>query len=367
MDELNTALSAQAEMSDADFMKQDFTAPQAEEAQESHTETDEGTEHEGEEAEQEFDEAEAEGSTDEAEDTDTGTSEELDESGEALDDVVPDVVDSADKDDKAVVSEFEKKILAPFRANGRDVTVANAEEAIQLMQMGANYHKKMTGLKKHQKQIKMLENNDLLDEGKLSFAIDLMKKDKGAIAKLLKEANIDPLDLDESSTDYVPNDHSVSDNVLSLNEVLDDIRETPSFNETIDVVSKRWDESSRQALVSNPKHIKVINDMIGSGAFKHITDVVEQQQMLGKLAGMSDLKAFEHVAAVLYPIGKPTEAKPVGDVAYKPPVKKNEDPALQKKKQALSSNPRRPQSTVKPASDLSDLSDEDFMKAMTGK
>lgn len=50
--------------------------------------------------------------------------------------------------------------------------VNSVDEAIQLMQMGANYTRKMQELQPHRKTLLMLENNGLLDEGKLSFLID---------------------------------------------------------------------------------------------------------------------------------------------------------------------------------------------------
>lgn len=91
-----------------------------------------------------------------------------------------------------------EQITAPFKANGREMKVESPEEAVRLMQQGANYVKKMQALKPHLKMVRMLENNGLLDEGRLNFLIDVSRKDPGAIKKLLKDANIDPMDLDLS-------------------------------------------------------------------------------------------------------------------------------------------------------------------------
>src|SRR5690606_38757650 len=95
-------------------------------------------------------------------------------------------------DHKAIVD----KLFAPFKANGKEMVVDNVDDAVALMQMGANYNKKMAALKPNLKLLKLLENNNLLSEEKIGFLIDLDKKNPAAIGKLLKDSGIDPLDVD---------------------------------------------------------------------------------------------------------------------------------------------------------------------------
>ena len=112
---------------------------------------------------------------------------------------------------------FHDKMMAPFVANGKTIQLQSVDEAIQLMQMGANYTRKMQSIAPHRKVLMMLENNGLLDEGKLSRLIDLDKKNPEAIRALVKEAGIDPLDIDvESDSTYVPGDHVVSDEAMAF-------------------------------------------------------------------------------------------------------------------------------------------------------
>ena len=80
------------------------------------------------------------------------------------------------------------RLVAPFKANGREITVKSVDDAIALMQMGANYNKKMSALKPNLKLMKLLENNGLLDETKIGFLIDLEKKNPDAINKLIKDS-----------------------------------------------------------------------------------------------------------------------------------------------------------------------------------
>ena len=81
---------------------------------------------------------------------------------------------------------FYKEVMTPFKANGKLIELRNPAEAVQLMQMGANYTRKMQAIQQHRKVLTMLENNGLLDEGKLSFLIDIEKKNPDAIQKLVK-------------------------------------------------------------------------------------------------------------------------------------------------------------------------------------
>lgn len=306
---------------------------------------------------------------DDTEEEEAPAEEEIGESGDySEEDTSPEEgsEDSIDPDEgndpSADISGFEQKVTAPFKANGKMMQVHSAEDAIKLMQMGANYNKKMSGMKDNLKRIKMLEQHGLLDDDKLSYLIDLSKKDKGAINKLLKDAEIDPLDLDEDSTEYSPNTYTVDDNQMLLDEVISDLRETPSFSDTVDIVSNKWDKTSRDEISKNPNYLRVINDHVGSGVYGKITEVVEQQRMLGNLVGLSDIQAYEMVGAQLYPIQQPTEVAPLGNLEVKQPKSKKENPALQRKKKGLSGvRSRKPNNVVE--DDLSDLSDDDFLKA----
>ena len=85
---------------------------------------------------------------------------------------------TATKEDTPETTEFDyesayKKVSEPFKANGIDMQVKDPQDIVRLMQMGANYQKKMAQLKPNLKLIKMLEKNELLDEVKLHNLIDL--------------------------------------------------------------------------------------------------------------------------------------------------------------------------------------------------
>lgn len=70
-------------------------------------------------------------------------------------------------------AEYKRLIGTPIKANGKEITIDSVDDAIKFIQMGANYYKKVEQLKPAQKIVSMLEKAQLLDESKLSFAIDL--------------------------------------------------------------------------------------------------------------------------------------------------------------------------------------------------
>ena len=177
--------------------------------------------------------------------------------------------------------DFFEKITAPFKASGRQMQVKTPEEAIALMQRGADYTKKMQSLKPSLKLMKMLENNGLLDETKLSHFIDLDKKDPAAIAKFLKDKEIDPLDLDMSEeTQYKPTNHAVSDDQMRFNEVLEDVQSTPFGKETVQIIDKQWDKVSQGRVFKEPKILELINTHRETGIYDQVVSEVERLKLL---------------------------------------------------------------------------------------
>lgn len=256
----------------------------------------------------------------------------------------PESVDEADKpSDKEVDIDVEPDykqeyhdLLAPFKANGKMMQVENISDARTLMQMGANYNKKMAGLKPSLKIVRMLENHDLLDEAKINRLIDLDKKDPDAIKQLLKDSKLDVLEFDpEKDTNYKPNTYTVDDKEVEFDSILKDIRETESGGTTLNIISNKWDKSSQQALFNSPDIIPVINEHVASGIYEKVMAEVEKEKMLGRLAGLSDLEAYKVTGDALNAAGKFNKStKPSMSKTTKQTVV---DPKLKDKKRAASS------------------------------
>jgi hypothetical protein len=268
-------------------------------------------------------------------------------------------------------SEYER-LLAPFKANGRDIKVNSVDEAITLMQMGANYNKKMAALKPNLKLMKLLENNGLLSEEKIGFLIDLEKKNPAAINKLVKDSGIDPMDLDaEKASAYRQTAYTVDDREIELDTVLDELQDSPAYTRTLDIVSTKWDAASKQVIAGTPQLLKVINDHVSSGIYDLISKEVENERMFGRLNGLSDIEAYRRIGDALHAKGafnsllqgsSPNQGQQQPKTVVVPPKPKaNEDKLKEKRRAASSTKPAAPTTTPKDFDPLA-LSDEEFSK-----
>ena len=282
-----------------------------------------------------------------------------------------DTTDNVDESSEIDYKTEYDELFKPFKANGRDMQIESIEEARTLMQMGANYNKKMAALKPNLKLMKLLENNDLLDQNKLSFLIDLNKKDPEAIKKFIADSGIDPLDIDTNQkANYQPKAYNVSDAEIELDSVLADIKDTATFSRTMDIIGNKWDEASQGAVVKEPELIRVINEQVDSGLYDRIMSAVERERVLGKLNGLSDIQAYYQVGQQI--TAKEAQAKqPSQSISKSQPNIVNKatntvDPKLASRKKAASSTKSAPRAKQEDFNPLS-MSDEEFSKLVAAK
>lgn len=234
-----------------------------------------------------------------------------------------------------------QQIMGPIKANGREIQLNSPEEAVRLIQQGANYTKKMQALAPNLKLMRMLENQGLLDENKLSFLIDLDRKDPQAITKLLKDSQIDPLDLDMSQEPaYKPGNHQVSDQEMAFHSTLEDVTSTPTGAETIALINTQWDQASKEAIFKEPQIMKVINDHRASGIYAKIADEVERQRMMGTLEALPFIHAYKQVGDQLHAAG---QLAPQGQAAQPDP---NRNPNPQPEQRVIERRPAAPKPQV---------------------
>ena len=310
-------------------------------------------------------------------DTPENTSEKTDtvtETSDSEDTEEGDFDDESEKKDKPTTSELNyeeeyRKVFAPFKANGKDVQVTSADEAIQLMQMGANYNKKMAALKPNLKVLKLLETHGLLDESELNFLIDLKEKNPQAIMKLVKDSGIDPLEMDvDKAEGYKPNVRGVNEKEMALDEVIEELKDSPGYDRTITVVGNQWDQASKQVIAANPQVLKVINGHVETGVFDIIVKELDRQRMLGGLTGLSDIEAYRQIGDAIQAKGgfdhlgrqSTKTPNPASNVTPKP--RKEDDPKLRDKKLAASSPKGKPAPSKQTDFNPLSLSDEEFSK-----
>ena len=182
-----------------------------------------------------------------------------------------------------------KNIFKPFKANGKDITPRTVEDVVQLMQMGANYTKKMQLMAPLKKAAESLSRADIKEED-LNFLIDVHKGDKEAIKKLLTKHNVDPMELDLDSTNYVPKNNIVSDEDVEYSNILDDIRDSlPKIQE---IMTNTWDTRSKEALLKDPNLMRALHEEIAMGRFDNVQAQLEIEKTFGRYKGKSDVEAY---------------------------------------------------------------------------
>lgn len=180
-------------------------------------------------------------------------------------------------------------IFKPFKANGKTITPRNAEDVISLMQMGANYTKKMQLMAPMKRAVESL-NKAGINEEELNFLIDIHNGDKEAIKNLLKKNEIDPIDLDMEDTKYVPKNNIASDADVEFSETLMEIESSlPKIQE---ILNKTWDTKSKQLILKDPHLMKALHEEIEMGRFDEVQQRLEIEKTFGRYKGVSDIEAY---------------------------------------------------------------------------
>ena len=183
--------------------------------------------------------------------------------------------------DPQVMEDTYKQIFAPFKAAGKEFQVRNINEAISLMQKGVDYTRKQQALKPRLMEMRALEEQGMLGSN-LNYAIDLFKGNPQAIAKLIKEKNIDINQIvpqqttnefgetvTQPETPYTPNDYSVSAEKYALSEVLDDLKASNKMQTVMDAL-KGFDQDSLTEFAKEPKYLHALSNLIDTGAYADI-------------------------------------------------------------------------------------------------
>jgi hypothetical protein len=272
-----------------------------------------------------------------------------------------------------------KEAMAPLKANGKTIEIQSMDELRQLASMGANFTRKMQDIAPHRKILAMLENNGLLDEAKLSFFIDLDKKNPEALKKLIKDSGVDPLDIDVSSEPaYQAGNHAVSDSEIAFRAVLEDLQSTPTGQETISLINSSWDQASKEELWKAPEVMATIQQQRENGIYDTISAEINRQAMLGKIpAGTPFIQAYLSVGNELNtrgvftnlnaPNNKGVQNAPTQTIASvnAPVATRVVAPKPQVTNGAAANaaaSTRQTQKRVLPVVNLQSMSDDDFLK-----
>lgn len=312
--------------------------------------------------ESDFDDEETNDSDDETEqDSEDDTDEPSDESDPAEE---ADEADTTDTDGIDYKAEYER-LLAPFKANNTELSVSSVDDAITLMQRGANYTAKMQQLAPARRTMQMLENNGLLDENRLNMLIDINSGNVEAIKALIKEKGIDFDSVDGryddgEKTTYTPNDYRVTESEVALTDTLKEIRTLPHYDQVISTVNNVWDAQSKNAVRANPSLLSELRQHMETGLYQEASTVLQRERMLNKVpANVSDADAYFYIADSLVKAKQEAAAANQAPKSQTPVAEKQRDT---KRKKAAPTKQKRAPKQSQIGEDIWKMSDEEFMK-----
>ena len=284
------------------------------------------------------------------------------------------------KSEAAQVDQYKslyEKVMAPFKASGKTIQLKDPEEALELIKKGVDYTRKTMEIAADRKFLVMLEKNQLKDEAKLSFLIDLANKNPAAITKLITDSGVDPLDIDTSApSNYSPGNHSVSDDEIRFTETLTEVNSTPEGQQVVQRIFSGWDQASQGHMWKEPEAMRVLLAQKQSGVFDIVEGEVERRRLLGQIpATATYLDAYRYVGLELGQAGAfnhlpafqsqgaaaqhPAANSPIATRAASTVAKPAADPTV---RAAAPTRPTARMSSKPTIDDLADLSDEEFLK-----
>ena len=263
----------------------------------------------------------------------------------------PTKVDNQEVDYKSIY----EQVFKPFKANGKEITPKSVEDIISLMQMGANYTKKMQLMAPMKKVVQSLDNAKI-DEQELNFLIDVSKGDKEAIKQLLIKHKIDPLEIDlDGDNTYSPRNNIASDEDVEFNDTLMDIHDSlPRIQE---ILNNTWDDNSKKAILKDPRLMRALHEEVQMGRFDEVQKRLEAEKTFGRYKGVSDVDAYIDLVSKMEQERMKTKTQPETptrtESAKKIPDKSKAAPTKGKTSKSSSSLT---------AKDLLSMSDDEFNK-----
>ena len=263
----------------------------------------------------------------------------------------PTKVDNQEVDYKSIY----EQVFKPFKANGKEITPKSVEDIISLMQMGANYTKKMQLMAPMKKVVQSLDNAKI-DEQELNFLIDVSKGDKEAIKQLLIKHKIDPLEIDlDGDNTYSPRNNIASDEDVEFNDTLMDIHDSlPKIQE---ILNKTWDDNSKKAILKDPRLMRALHEEVQMGRFDEVQKRLEAEKTFGRYRDVSDVNAYIDLVSKMEQERMKTKTQPETPTRTES-TKKIPD----KSKAAPTKGKTSKSSSSLTAKDLLSMSDDEFNK-----
>ena len=270
---------------------------------------------------------------------------------------------------------FYESVTKDFKAAGKVMPgVKDPDKFIKALQMATDYALKTAALKPVLKKAKMLE--DVTDE-EFSEMLDFRKRNPEVLKKALKEAKLDPLDLDLEDIQYTPQSKIMSDADYEFKETIEKLsqEDAVAFQRTQNIVLNELDSTSKTTVLSNPHILSALQSEVASGRFEKIQAQALQLKAFGGYNNVPDIELYSYIASemdkqalqkqVIQPNLTAGEVNsPVTNTVQTKPSVSVVDPELEDKR-ARAGIQIKPTTPVVKKYDPTKLSDEEFMKLLS--
>ena len=383
-----------AELSAKDLLEQmiNGTHVTEEAEQEESTEADTEDTATAEEADNTVEDTDQETDTEENEETNEENDDSANETSDAVEEGQEEHTqdDAGESEDESEATEeinykefYEKVALAKFTANGREVEgFKNPDDLIRAQQMLHGYSDKMKVFKEYKPFIKTLEERGITaDPEKFKLAMSLLDGDPEAIKKVLKDKNIDPLELDLDDIKYVPKVKLPSEAQLLIEETYEQAENLGVGSKFNRVISKDWDVPSLQEFVRNGAVRADLLQHLKDGTYDIVQNEIKRMELLdstGVLDGMNSVEKYRAaianlqrqvsttpakkvVAPTVTAVDKTAEAKKAAEEAeFKRRAAEKEQEIAEQRRLAASVSKKKPVSKPKPEPKLEELKGDAF-------
>ena len=270
---------------------------------------------------------------------------------------------------------FYESVTKDFKAAGKMMPgVKDPDKFIKALQMATDYALKTAALKPVLKKAKMLE--DVTDE-EFSEMLDFRKRNPEVIKKAIKEAKLDPLDLDLEDIQYTPQSKIMSDADYEFKETIEKLsqEDAVAFQRTQNIVLNELDTTSKTTVLSNPHILAALQSEVASGRFEKIQAQALQLKAFGGYNNVPDIELYSYIASEMDKQAMATKpaisSNPVQPGGMNPQVANivqpnnvsKPNPELEDKRVRAGIQPKTSTPVVKKY-DPTKLSDEEFMKLL---
>jgi len=197
--------------------------------------------------------------------------------------------------EKAKYEDFYKQVTSEFVANGKVMKgFDDPKKIIRAQQMAAGFSEKMKAFKKYKPFINPLVENGLVDNPeKFNLAINAIAGDKEAIKQLIKESEIDPVELDMDNINYEPKNQIASDIEVAFDDVIETAEQYGVRDRVENVIGKDWDDNSVIELLEDPQNSADLINHISTGVYDMVQQRIEEKKMTDPYGAFSKKRSID--------------------------------------------------------------------------